>query len=300
MDVVVTGSHGLIGSALVRSLEADGHRVLRLVRSAPSGSDEARWDPRSGTIDAASLEGVDAVVHLAGAGIGDQRWTPERKRVILESRTLGTSLLARTLAELNRPPAVLASGSAIGFYGDRRDEILTEQSTPGEGFLTEVVQAWEAATAPAEEAGIRVAHLRTGIVLSAEGGALAKMLPLFRFGLGGPFGAGREWWSWISLPDEVAAIRHVLDHDIAGPVNLTAPSPVTNRELAKTLGHVMHRPAVVPVPSFGPKLLLGSELAEALLFTSAHVESTVLGASGFEFSYPDAESALRAVLDRPG
>ncbi len=234
---------------------------------------------------------MGAVVHLAGAGIGDKRWTPERKQVILESRTKGTALLAATVAGLSRPPDVLVSGSAIGFYGDRGDEVLTEQSGPGDDFLAEICTAWEAATHPAADAGIRVATIRTGIVLSADGGALAKLLPLFKLGLGGRFGSGRQWWSWITLDDEVGAILHLLDHPVRGPVNLTAPHPETNVGLTKALGHVLGRPSFLAVPAFGPKLAVGGELAKVLLFTSARVLPNVLESSGFTFAHADVESA---------
>lgn len=299
MRVAVTGSSGLIGTALVASLRSDGHEVVRVVRSAAAGDGpNVRWDPEAGTIDAAGLEGVDAAVHLAGEGIADKRWTPEQKRRVLESRTRGTTLLASTLVGLSRRPDVLVSGSAIGFYGDRGDEVLTEQSGPGEGFLTEVCEAWEAAAGPAVDAGIRTAFARTGLVLDAKGGAMGKLLPLFKFGLGGRLGRGRQWWSWISIDDEVGAIRFLLEHDIAGPVNLTGPAPVTNAEFTKALGEVVHRPTVVPVPRFGPKLLLGGELAEQLLFSSQRVEPAVLTAAGYEFQHPDIASALRAVVGR--
>jgi uncharacterized protein len=300
MDVAITGATGLIGTALDRSLTADGHTVIPVVRR-PVGPEEraVRWDPAAGTIDAAALEGVDAVVHLAGAGIGDKRWSDERKRVILESRTQGTALLATTLAGLRRRPAVLVSGSAIGFYGDRGDEVLTEQSAPGDDFLAAVCVPWEAAAQPVTDVGIRLATIRTGIVLSPDGGALPKMLPLFKLGAGGRFGSGRQWWSWISLTDEIAAIRFLLDHDLRGPVNLTAPGATTNAEFSKVLGHVLHRPAALPVPAFGPKLLVGGELAQALLFTSARVVPSALEAAGFTFAHPDLDGALRAVLDRP-
>ncbi len=300
MRVAVTGSSGLIGAALCARLEAEGHSVVRVVRQATTaGSGMITWDPGAGTIDAAGLEGTDAVVHLAGAGIGDKRWTDERKRVLLESRTKGTHLLAVTLAGLDQKPAVLVSGSAIGYYGDRGDEVMTEQSPAGDGFLADICVQWEAAAAPAADAGIRVVLARTGIVLSATGGALAKMLPLFRFGVGGPFGAGRDWWSWITLDDEIGALVFLLDHDVEGPVNLTAPHAVRNRELAKTLGHVLSRPSLLPVPAFGPKLLLGGELAEALLFTSADVQPTVLEQAGYSFITEELEPALRSVLHRP-
>ncbi|MCC5954006.1 MAG: TIGR01777 family oxidoreductase [Acidimicrobiia bacterium] len=297
MDIAVTGSSGLIGTALARSLRADGHRVVPIVRSDRDG-DVLRWDPSVGRIDAAGFEGLDAVVHLAGEGIADKRWTAERKRSILESRTKGTSLLADTLATLDRPPKVFLSGSAIGYYGDRGDEVLTESSTPGDIYLSEVCTAWEAAAQPAVDAGIRTTFLRTGIVLSTEGGALAKTLPLFKLGLGGRLGSGRQWWSWITIADEVGAIRFLLDADVAGPVNLTAPEPSTNAEFTKTLGSVLGRPTVLPVPAFGPKLVLGGELAEQLLFSSQRVHPDVLLDAGYTFEHPDLPTGLRATLDR--
>jgi len=297
MDVAISGASGLIGTALTRSLQADGHRPIPLVRSTAQPGDAIHWDPDSGDIDAASLEGIDAVVHLAGAGIGDHRWTDDYKRVVLESRTKGTGLLAATLAALNRPPAVLVSGSAIGYYGDRGAQVLVEQSSPGHGFLAEVCQAWEAAAAPASAAGIRTALIRTGIVLSTDGGALPKLLPLFKFGVGGKMGHGRQYWSWISIDDEIRAIRWLLDHDISGPVNLTAPESVTNAEFTKALGTVLGRPTFFTVPAFGPKLLRGAELAEELLFFSQRVQPTVLEASGFVFEHPTVDTALSAVLD---
>jgi uncharacterized protein (TIGR01777 family) len=269
------------------------------VRRPPRSDDEIRWDPAAEQIDAPALEGVDAVVHLAGAGIADKRWTPARKREILESRTAGTALLAGTLAKLDRPPEVLVSGSAVGWYGDGGEAVLTEQSPPGAVYLSTVCEAWEAAAAPATGAGIRTAFARTGIVLTPKGGPLAKLLPLFRLGLGGRMGGGREWWAWISLTDEVRAIRFLLDHDVSGPFNLTAPAPVRNAELTKVLARVLGRPALVPVPSFGPKLLLGADLADQLLFLSQRVEPKALTEAGFTFEHPDVETALRAELGRP-
>jgi uncharacterized protein len=298
MDVAISGSSGLIGTALVAALTVAGHRPVRLVRREPSG-DEIRWDPDGGSIDAASLEGIDGVVHLSGAGIGDHRWTDEYKLEILRSRTKSTVLLSGALADLVKPPSVLVSGSAIGFYGDRGDERLDEASPAGTGFLPEVCVAWEAATMAAEQAGIRVAHVRTGIVLSGQGGALKKQLPLFKVGAGGKLGSGRQWQSWISIEDEVGAILHLLTADVRGAVNLTAPNPVRNAEFAKTLGGVLGRPSFLPVPSFGPKLLLGSELADNLLLAGQRVTPKVLEGSGYEFRYPTLEVALRAVLDKP-
>ena len=291
MRVAVTGSSGFLGSRLVADLTAAGHDVVRVRRPQT-------WDPDAGTIDAAAFEGVDAAVHLAGEGIAEKRWDEEQKRRILESRTKGTALLARTLASLDRPPAVLLSGSAMGVYGDRGDEVLTETSALGDGFLPDVCRAWEAAAQPAIDAGIRTAFLRTGLVLDRQGGALAKMLPLFKLGVGGRLGSGRQWWSWISLDDWVGAVLHLLGADVAGPVNLTGPAPVTNAEFTKALGNVVRRPTALPVPAFGPRLLLGKELAHELLFTSLRVEPRVLEQAGYAFQHRDVTSALRAVLAR--
>jgi uncharacterized protein (TIGR01777 family) len=296
--IAVTGGSGLIGSALCAALEADGTEVVRLVRRDPKAG-EVRWDPAAGTIDATGLEGLDAVIHLAGEGIGERRWSAEQKRRILESRTLGTALLASTLASLDAPPPVLVSGSATGFYGERGDERLTEDSPRGAGFLADVVVGWEAATEPAEKAGIRVAHARTGVVLTPKGGALPKLLLQSKLFAGGPMGDGQQYLSWISLDDEVAALRWLVDADLDGPVNLTAPEPVTNRELVKTIGAVLRRPSFLPVPKFGPRLLLGRELADELLFTSTRAVPARLSAGGFAFSQPDLEGALRAMLGRP-
>jgi uncharacterized protein (TIGR01777 family) len=242
------------------------------------------------------LDGVEAVVHLAGAGIGDKRWTAARRRTVIESRTKGTDLLARTLAGLARPPRVLVSGSAIGYYGDRGDEVLTEASGPGHLFLSEICMAWEAATAPAEAAGIRVAHVRTGLVVTARGGFMGRLLPLVRLGLGGRLGPGDQWWSWITITDEVAAIRFLLDHDVAGAVNLAAPEPVTNAAFTKILGRAVRRPTFLAVPRFGPRLLLGREMADELLFASQRVEPAVLEREGFPFTHRDLAGALRAEL----
>ena len=300
MRIGVTGSTGLIGTALCAHLSTAGHTVCPIVRREPqSGSSEITWDPANAVIDRASVAQLDAVVHLAGAGIGDHRWSETYKQVVLDSRVDGTTLLATTLAELGSDgPQVLISSSAIGFYGNRGDEPLDESSAAGTGFLSEVCQAWEASTGAAESAGVRVVHIRTGIVLSREGGALGKMLPLFKLALGGRFGTGRQWMSWISIGDQVRAIEHLITSSVSGPVNLTAPTPVRNADFAKTLGRVLRRPAVLPVPSFGPKLLLGSELASTLLFDGQRVQPSVLEADGFVFADAELESALRAVLDR--
>lgn len=296
--MAITGSSGLIGSALVASLEGDGHTVRRLVRRPPRTDDEIRWAPTGDEIDREGLEGVDAVVHLAGPGIGDKRWTDERKRELRESRIQGTTLLAEALAGLSAPPRVLVSASAIGYYGDRGDEKLTEKSKVGDDFVAELCRDWEAAAAPAADAGIRTVRIRSGIVLTPDGGALGRMLLLFKLGLGGRMGSGDQFWSWITLHDEVRAIRHVIDSDVAGPVNLTAPEPETNRWFTKTLGEVLNRPTLVPVPRFGPKILIGHEAAETVLYSSQRVFPKVLEADGFTFTHPDVETGLRAVLDK--
>jgi uncharacterized protein len=295
--IAITGSSGFIGSALQASLEADGHAVLRVVRSA-GGPGSTRWDVDRGEIDASAFEGLDGVVHLAGEGIGDKRWTDDQKRRILESRTKGTTLLCEALASLNDKPPALVSGSAIGYYGDRGDEQLTETSAPGDGFLADVAVAWEAATAPATAAGIRVARARTGIALGRDGGALPRLTRLARLGVLGKLGSGRQWMSWISLADEIGALRFLLEHPVSGPVNLTAPGPVTNAVFTKALGRVVHRPTVLPIPSFGPKLLLGSELADALLFEGQRVLPDVLLDAGYEYEHHDLETTLHAILDR--
>jgi uncharacterized protein (TIGR01777 family) len=300
VKIAISGASGLIGTALRRSLEHDGHQVLALVRRTVRDPDhEVRWDPAAGTIDAARLEGVDGVVNLSGAGIGDKRWTDAYKQELLESRTASTGLLARTVAALDRPPAVMVSGSGIGIYGDTGDHEVTEDGAHGDDFLAGVCERWEAAAGPAVDAGIRVPFVRTGVVLTPRGGALARLLPLFKLGVGGRMGSGHQWWSWISLDDEVGVIRWLLEQDVAGPVNATAPQPATNAEVTRTLGDVLHRPTLVPVPSFGPKLLLGRELADSLLFISQRVLPGVLTAQGYPFRHPTLEGALRALLDRP-
>jgi uncharacterized protein (TIGR01777 family) len=300
MDVVVSGASGLIGTALCRSLRADGHRVIELVRRPPASgtTDEVEWDPKGGRLDPAALEGVDAVVHLAGAGIGDKRWSEARKQEVLESRTRSTALLAETLASLQAKPSVVVSGSAIGYYGHRGDDVVTEATPPGGGFVSQVCVEWEAAAQAAVDAGIRTVFIRTGIVLAPKGGAFGKLVPLFKLGLGGKMGGGREWWSWISLDDEVRAIRFLIDKPVHGPVNLTAPNPARNAEITRALGEVLHRPTFLTVPAFGPKLLLGSELADSLLFMSQRIEPTVLLEHGFEFNHPGITAALRDVLGR--
>ena len=300
MDVLVSGSHGFVAGGLIPRLRGGGHRVLRLVRGDPEGSDDVVWDPDEETIDAGRLEGVDAVVHLAGAGIGDRRWTPVRKELILRSRTHGTGLLARTLAALRRPPRVLVSGSAVGYYGDRGDELLTESSGPGDDFAAQVCQAWEAATAPAEDAGIRVVHIRTGIVLAAHGGVLGRLVLPFRLGLGGRIASGRQYTSWVALDDEVGAIVHALHTDaLSGAVNVTAPEPVTNAELTAALGRAVRRPTVLPTPLLALKALYGAELVQSLLVAGQRASSAKLVASGYEFEHAQLDAALRAILRAP-
>lgn len=310
MRIAVTGSSGTIGSALVSALEARGDDVIRVVRREARAG-EVSWDPAAGSIDAAGLEGMDAVVHLAAAGIGDERWTDEYKQLILDSRVDGTSLLARTLAALEAPPAVFVSQSAAGIYGDRGDDVLTEDSPRGPGFLADVVVAWESAAEPAIEAGIRTVLPRSGQVFSpvhdlspfaalTAPGSLQRLVPLFRLGLGGRLGSGKQWWSWISLPDQVRAMIFAIDTSaLSGPVNFVSPEPVRNETFTKVLAEVLGKPAFLPVPAFGPKLVVGSELAETLVFESQRVTPPKLLDAGFEFLHPDLESALRAVLDRP-
>ncbi|HET6816785.1 MAG TPA: TIGR01777 family oxidoreductase [Mycobacteriales bacterium] len=297
MKVVVTGSTGLIGSALVRNLRADNHDVLRLVRHAPRAADEVQWQPSSGFLEPDVVNGVDAVVHLAGAGIGDHRWTEDYKRVIRESRVSGTTAVAQAIASAAQPPRVLVSGSAVGYYGDTGEEACDESSPSGDGFLASVVRDWEAASAPASEAGVRVVNIRTGIVLSADGGLLKQMLPIFKLGLGGRLGSGRQWFSWISIADHVAAVRYLMaDDDLSGPVNVTAPEPVRNKEFTKALARAVHRPAVAVVPSVALKAALGGFAEEGAL-VSQRVLPARLEAAGFTFTFADIDAALRALVD---
>jgi len=295
MTVLISGSTGLIGSALAESLAAQGHRVGALVRPPRRpGVDDVSWDPAAGQIDAAAIEGFDAVVHLAGESI-EGRWTADKRRRILASRVESTSLLAGALAGLDRRPAVLACASAVGFYGDRGEEPLSEDSPCGEGFLPEVCRQWEAAAEPARQAGIRVAHLRFAMVLSRRGGALRRMLPPFLLCLGGPVGSGRQFWSWVALDDAVAAVELVLrTGDMSGPVNVASPHPVTAREFAETLGRALHRPAVLPTPAYALRLALG-QFADEVLLASARVVPQRLSAAGFTFRHGRLDEALRAV-----
>ena len=291
--IAVAGASGLIGSALVRSLAADGHEVVRLVRRAPRGTDEVRWDPEGRRVDTAGLAGCDAVVNLAGAGIGDRRWTEAYKTRIRRSRVLGTSALAEAVASLDEPPRVFVNGSAIGIYGETGDRAVDEDAPPGAGFLPSLCVEWEGAAAPAREAGIRTVFVRTGLVVGRGGGAWGKLFPLFKAGLGGRMGDGRQYWSYIALHDEVAAIRHLIDHDtLSGPFNLTAPQPLTNREVTEAMGRVLHRPALCTVPGPVLRAVLGEMAGEVL--GSLRVVPKRLLESGFTFAFPGIEDAIRA------
>jgi uncharacterized protein (TIGR01777 family) len=301
MRVVVTGSSGLLGAALVPALRADGHTVATLVRREPRGPDEFRWDPDRGRLETSVLDDTDAVVHLAGAGIGDHRWTAAYRQKILDSRVRGTSLISDAVAARQKAaPQSLAllSASAVGWYGPAADEPVEETDPAGGGFLADVVRAWEAATAPAADAGARVCLLRTGIVLSPKGGVLARQLPLFRLGVGGPLGSGRQWVSWIALDDWVAAARYLLAGDgttLRGPVNLVAPGAVTGTAFARTLGAVLRRPAVLPVPRLALRVVLG-DFADEGAVASQHVVPRALTDAGFRFAHPDLAGALRSLL----
>ncbi|MEU3689290.1 TIGR01777 family oxidoreductase [Streptomyces narbonensis] len=291
--VAVTGATGLIGRALVRSLRADGHDVLRLVRRPAATADEVEWDPKRLYVDAAGLVGVDAVVHLAGAGVGERRWTEAYKREIRDSRVLGTRAIAEALASLAEPPEVLVCGTALGYYGDTGSRAVDESAPAGTGFLPSVCVEWEAAAAPAEEAGIRVAYARTGLVVAREGGAWGRLFPVFRAGIGGRMGDGRQYWSHISLHDEVAALRHLVDTPaLSGPVNLTAPEPVTNREVTAAMGRVLRRPTLCAVPAPALKLVLG-DFAQDVLGSQRVLPARLLE-SGFDFAFPTIDEAIRA------
>jgi uncharacterized protein (TIGR01777 family) len=291
MEVAITGSSGLIGSSLREHLSGAGHRVRRVVRS---GDGEVHWDPDSGTIDRAALDGVDAIVHLAGAGIAENRWTDKQKARIRSSRTRSTSLLAETIASLDPMPRLL-SGSAVGFYGDTGDRLTDETGPNGDDFLAGVVRDWEAAAAPAIDAGASVAFLRSGVVMSTKGGFLHQVLPFFKAALGGRSKSGRQYISWISIVDEVRAIEHLLSASVTGPVNLVAPNPATNTELTKKLGAVLHRPTTI-IPMIGPRLLMGRELADSLLLVSQRIDDGVLRGEGFTFEHPTLDDAFADLL----
>jgi len=293
MKIAVTGASGLIGTALVPALRRDGHQVLRLVRAPAHDPGEVSWDPTRDSIDLSRLTGTQAVVHLAGAGVGDKRWTDAYKAQILNSRVQGTRTISRAVAALDPPPSVLVSASAIGFYADTGDRPVDESAPAGTGFLAHVVQQWEASADEARAAGVRVVHPRSGLVMSRTGGAWARMLPLFRLGLGGRLGTGRQYWSFITLADEIRALTHLLGSELSGPVNLTAPHPVTNTELTHAMGHALHRPTALPVPAFALKAVLGEFSTEVL--SSARVLPTALQNDGFTFHHPDIDSAVATI-----
>ena len=294
--IAITGASGMQGQALVPFLTAGGHTVIQFTRKDDGRG--PRWDPENGTIDAAALEGVDAVIHLAGESLAEGRWTAKKKERILESRRKGTRLIAETVAALQRKPAVFVSASAVGFYGKRGDETLTELSTAGEGFLADVVKEWEAATAPASAAGIRTVNLRFGLILTPRGGALKKLLLPFKMGFGGKVASGKQWWSWVGIDDVIGATLHaVMTDSLSGPVNVVAPNPVTNAEFTKTLGRVLHRPAILPAPAFPLKLALGGVVDE-LLLASQRVQPTKLLQTGYEFHHTELEPALRHLLGK--
>lgn len=298
MRVLISGSRGLVGSALTASLTAEGHQVVRLVHGEgrPEG-DRIPWDPAAGTLDAGALEGMDAAVHLAGESLSGA-WTKARKAAIVESRVAGTRLLSSALAGLSNPPKVLLSASATGYYGNRGDEVLTEESPSGAGFLAELCREWEAATQPVSAAGIRVVHPRFGMILSADGGALPTMLTPFRLGLGGRLGSGRQWMSWIALDDVVGGLQHALATEaLQGPVNFGSPKPVTNAEFTRTLAGVLGRPAFLRVPATALRLALG-DMADEVLLTSQRMQPAKLLQSGYAFRFPELEGALRHVLGR--
>lgn len=293
MRIAITGSSGLIGSALVPALRADGHSVVRLVRRPPGAADEICWDPDRRQLDPRTLVDVDAVVHLAGVGIGDRRWSDEHEAAVRRSRVNGTETISEAIARAEPRPRSLVSASAIGWYGDRGDREVDETAPAGSDVLADVVVQWEASTAAAEQAGVRVAHLRTGLVCGRKGGLLGRLLPLVKLGVGGRLASGRQYWSWISLPDEVGAIRHVLSHeDISGPVNLTGPRPVTNAEFIATLGRVLHRPTVLPVPGFALRVVAG-DFADVGIVAGQRVLPRVLERTGYRFQHETAEQALR-------
>jgi uncharacterized protein (TIGR01777 family) len=293
MRIAVTGSTGLIGTALVRSLHADGHEVTRLVRRPPRTDDEVRWDPKRQYVDARGLDGCDGFVHLAGAGVGDHRWTAAYKKEIHDSRVLGTAAIAETVASLEEPPRVLVCGSAIGFYGDTGDRAVDETAPPGHGFLPSLCLEWEEAATAAQEAGVRTVFARSGLVISREGGAWGRLFPIFQAGLGGRLGSGRQYWSFIAVHDHVAALRHLIDTEtLDGPVNITSPEPVTNREVTAAMGRVLHRPTPLPVPAAALRIALG-ELAGDTLGSQRVLPQRLLD-SDFTFAFPKIDDAIRA------
>lgn len=297
MKILVSGSHGLVGSALIDSLRGERHEIFILVREAPKSDNEIEWHPNQADVQSSRIEGMDAVVHLAGESIAEGRWSDEKKRRIRDSRVKGTTALSTALAKLQNPPKVFISASAIGYYGNRGDEVLTEASAPGKDFLAGVCVEWEQATLPAVEKGIRVVNARFGIILSTEGGALAKMLPPFRLGVGGRVGDGKQWMSWIALDDVVSGLRFLIDHaSLTGPVNFVAPNPVTNAEFTEKLGKALSRPTIFPVPAFGVRLLFG-EMADALLLSSQRVKPVALETARFPFVCSRLDDALERIIN---
>jgi uncharacterized protein (TIGR01777 family) len=292
VKVVLTGASGLLGPALAASFRSDGHQVVRLVRRPPAAPDEASWDPRAGTVDAGALTGAGLVVHLAGVGLGSRPWTPDHRRAVLDSRVQGTTTIAKAVAEHRVPTLVSASG--VGYYGNPGDAVCDEDSPRGTTYVADVAAAWEACTDPAAEAGARVVPVRTGVVVSARGGAYGTLLPLFRLGLGGKLGSGRQWWSWVAIDDYVRAVRFVVDSGLAGPVNVTAPEPLTNAQMTDAMGRVLHRPTVFTAPGWAMKVAL-RDFAVDLLGGQRVVPRRLLDA-GFEFAHPTFEPALREVL----
>ncbi len=297
--IVVAGASGLIGSALVASLRERGDTVVTLVRSTSDSGlppDTQVWGPRTGSLESSILHGADAVVVLNGVPIGDKRWNEERRALLLSSRVEAVGTVARTMSKMDDAPPVLVTASAMGFYGDRGDDVLDESEPVGDGFFAELCAAWEGASRPAKVAGIRVVNMRTSLVLSGRGGTLAPMTPLFKLGIGGRIGDGKQWWSWISDEDCIRAFIHVIDHDVSGPVNVASPNPLTNAEFTKALGSVLHRPTFLPTPRIGLNIRLGSELAEAIGYVSHRLEPAALRASGFTYKHPAIEPALAAAL----
>jgi uncharacterized protein len=296
MRIVVTGASGLIGSALVRALRANGHEVRRLVRRDPRAADESRWDPDQRHLDDDALDGIEAVIHLAGVGVADKRWSESHKRAVLDSRVDGTTTIAEAVARNRDHVRVLLSASAVGWYGDRGDDVLEETEPAGTGFLADVVQQWEASTSAATDAGVRVVTMRNGVVLTTTGGALGKVLPLFKLGVGGKLGSGRQWVPWIGLTDELRAIQFLLSHDeVSGPVNLSGPEPVRNADYTHAIGHALQRPTVLTVPRFALRLALDGFADEGALVSQRVIPRELLDA-GFAFTYPDLDDALRAIL----
>jgi uncharacterized protein (TIGR01777 family) len=296
MRIAITGSHGLIGGALMSALRASGHDVVQLVRGTPRGPGQVEWDPAAGSVDLPGLAGVEAAVHLAGANVGDKRWSEDYKREIRDSRVLSTRTLVRALTSLDQLPRVLVCGSAVGYYGDRGDEVLTESSSKGDGFLADLTQAWEAEADPARAAGIRVVYPRTGLVMARSGGAFKQLLLLARLGLGGPIGNGKQWWSWITLDDHIAALQHLITSELAGPVNFGAPNPARNIEVMRALTSALHRPCLLPVPGFALRIVIGEFAGEVL--ASQRMVPEQLTASGFTFQHPTLESAASWVTSK--